>query len=109
MKFRLIISLIIMLVSSIVHANEDKYNICFANGYFAGEDDKFMIGIATQIAVNKGVLNEPICKSAHKEAYEVGVKFSTTGKYDSEQELKIINYASEFREKVNRAIIKLIE
>jgi len=98
-----------MLLTNGINAEEDKYEICFVNGYFSGADDKFMMGLATEVTIKENVFLDPMCTAAHQLAYKVGDKFSSTGKYDSEQELKIIMYASEFRSKVNKAIIKLIE
>ena len=98
-----------MLSSLSAYTADEKYEICFVNGYFAGEDDKFMIGLASYIAGKENLLTDPVCTAAHKAAYDVGVKFSTTGKYDSDQELQIIMYASKFREKVNKAISQLID
>jgi len=91
------------------YAEEDKYRICFIQGYFAGEGDKFMNGLATHISQKKGVLTEPMCSTAHQVAYKVAVKFNSTGKYDSAQDYKIIKYATDFREKVNIAISSLIK
>jgi hypothetical protein len=109
MRKSLIITVILLFTSSIVHADDDKYNICYIKGYFAGEGDKFMHGLASQIADEKGLMNDPPCISAHKSAFSFGAKFAVTGKYSSEQEQSILQYASTFRKRVNSAVIKLIE
>lgn len=109
MSKRPILTVLLILASGIIHADADKYNMCYIKGYFAGEGDKFMHGLASQIADDKGVMNDPACISAHKSAFSFGAKFAITGKYSSEQEQAILQYASTFRKRVNRAVIELIE
>ena len=109
MGMKKVLSLICILISFHSYADDDKYKICFINGYYSGEDDKFMMGLATHIVVREKLYTDPMCTAAHRVAYDVGVKFSTTGKYDSEQEMKITGYAADFREGVNKAIVDLIE
>ena len=104
-----IATLTLLLTLTCAYAEEGKYDICYATGYFAGEDDKFMLGLAMRDALDRGVFLETVCKSAYGEAYDIGEKFSTTGKVESDHQLKIMEPASNYRLKVNRAIIKLIE
>lgn len=106
MKALLFITAII--ASGFANADEKKYDICFAAGYFSGEDDKFMIGLSTQIMIDTGVFNDNLCSTAYSSAYKIGVKLSTTGKVNA-KEAEIASYATKFRTKVNNALIKLIE
>lgn len=109
MKRRSIISIILVIASNIAHSDDNEYDICFIKGFFAGEGDKFMKALTTQIAEEKGLINDPECISAHKSAFTFGVQFSITGKYNTEQEHTMLQYASAFRKRVNTAVIKLIE
>lgn len=98
-----------MTASGNIQADQGLYDICYIKGFFAGEGDKFMHGLASQIADEGGVTSDPACISAHKSAFSFGAKFAITGKFSSDQERSILEYASGFRKRVNTAIIKLIE
>ena len=108
----MIVAMILLFMCAYVYADKGEYDICYATGYFVGEDDKFMIGLSMQVAMEKGVFFDTICQSAYAEARDIGEEFSTTspaGRFYSDHQLKIIRYASDFRSKVNNAIIKLIK
>ncbi len=108
-NMRTILLVITLLISNMVNAEDKKYDICFVAGYFAGEDDKFMIGLSSQIMFDTGVYNDNLCTTAYQAALKIGEQLSTTGKVNSKSDFEIAEYASKFRRKVNNAITKLIE
>lgn len=109
MKKWLTIIVIFTFSSGIIRADEGKYNICYTKGFFSGEGDRFLYGLASQIAGDKGLMDDPACIDAHKSGFSFGAKFAVTGKYSTEQEKAILESASGFRKRVNNAVIRLIE
>jgi hypothetical protein len=46
--------LFIMFLVNTCYAEDDKYKICFVNGFFNGSNEDLLAGIATHIQVKKG-------------------------------------------------------
>ncbi len=70
-----------------------------------------MMNLAEHIARSKGMSSnsDPLCRAAHTFAYDLRINISTrTEKLDA-QEMRISQYAFDFRTKVNEAISALIE
>jgi len=109
MSLRHYIYIFILTFSNITLAEEDAYKLCFVRGYYFGAEDQFLGGLAAHIIYKKGLPNDPLCSAAHKIGYEVGVRFSRTGKLDGESDAKIIKYASEFSDKVYEALSSKIK
>lgn len=109
MNIKSLILILVFLVPGICGAEDDKYKICFVNGYFSGADDKFMMGLASHIMVKKKLYSDPMCTAAHRVAYEVGERFSKTGKHINQSDEKITSYAAHFSSKVYNSIVAAID
>ena len=92
--------LFIMFLVNTCYAVDDKYKICFVNGFFNGSNEDLLAGIATHIQVKKGLLNHPLCSAAHQNAYRVGEMLSHGGKLENQNEEKILSYAMDFKKQV---------
>ena len=105
MKF-LIAALIFVMSSNSAIAADENLEICNAGGYYAGAQDRFMMGLAAHILAKQGLLGAVTCNALWKSAYDVGVSFSKTGKVVNNNEANIIKQASNFNEKVYSSIAK---
>jgi sugar/nucleoside kinase (ribokinase family) len=80
--------------------------VCIVGGYFSGAQDKFMSGLATHMLEEKGVLGAASCSSAWRNAYDVGVSFSKSGKIANSSEAEVVKHAAEFSAKVYSSVAK---
>ena len=99
----------LFLVATPSFAGDNTLQVCVAGGYFSGAQDRFMSGLATHILEKKGILGTESCNAAWKDAYEVGVSFSKSGKVANSSEAAVIKRAAEFNIKVYSAIAKSME
>ncbi len=102
-KYYLII-LLPLLSSSHVLADNDPYAICSIGGFFRGTNNKFMSGITTHIISRKKIFNNPTCIKLHNKSFKIGRKLVAGDNINNQQEIKIINSANDFREKVYKTI-----
>lgn len=90
-------------------ASEDKYEICLISGYMFGANEQFLGQLAFHIRMKQpDLLSDPMCTAAYQMAYKMGEKFSSTGKFVSEQDQKVVLLASDFTYDAYEAISKLM-
>jgi hypothetical protein len=96
----LMTALILFWSTTYASAAEEDLNMCNAGGYYAGAQDRFMSGMAQHILQKRGLLGTANCSALWKNAYDVGVSFSRTGKIANQNEAEIQKQASAFSEKI---------
>lgn len=87
-----------------VVADSDPYAICSIGGFFRGTDNKFMSGITTHIISRKQIFDDPTCITLHNKSFQLGRKVVAGENTNNQDELKVINDANDFREKVFKSI-----
>jgi len=102
-KYILLI-LLYLFASSYALADNDPYAICSTGGFFRGTNNKFMSGITTHIISRKKIFNNPTCIELHNKSFKIGRKLVAGDNINNQQEIKIINSANDFREKVYKTI-----
>lgn len=100
---------LLFLMATPSFAGDNALQVCVAGGYFSGAQDRFMSGLATHILEKNGILSTASCSAAWKDAYEVGVSFSKSGKVANSSEAEVVKNAAEFSTKVYSAITKSME
>ena len=102
-KYWLLI-LLYLFSSQNAYAENDPYAICSIGGFFRGTDNKFMSGITTHIITRKNIFNNPTCIELHNKSFQLGRNLVAGDNINKQQEIKIINAANDFREKVYKTI-----
>ena len=106
MKKYYLIILLSLLLSPSAFAEDDPYAICSIGGFFRGTDNKFMAGITTHIITRKKIFTNPTCISLHNQSFQLGRSLLAGDNINKQHEIKIINAANDFREKVYETISK---
>jgi len=104
MRKAYLIVLLSLITSPGAFAQDDPYEICSIGGFFRGTDNKFMSGITTHIITRKNIFNNPTCIALHNKSFQLGRNLVAGDNIDKPQEIKIINAANDFREKVYKTI-----
>jgi len=93
-----------MLVMPSAFADNDPFSICSTGGFFRGTNNKFMSGITTHIITRKKIFDNPTCINLHNKSFQLGRSLLAGDNINQPQEIKVINDANDFREKVYKTI-----
>ena len=107
-KLLLPLLLIVSFWSFPVAAEDKELSMCSVTGYFEGNGDRFLYGLAAR-ALEKNRFNaDQECTSALKFGKEVGIKFSKPGRVKTDEEAVVISHAEHFRNLVYDAILSKV-
>jgi hypothetical protein len=90
----------LLFISFLCSAAESDYDYCYIAGYFSGSDQVFYMDLAVKKADNNNVMGTPLCVSAWKEAFEIGIHVSATGNYRNKTDKRVSHLAAKFKDKI---------
>ena len=101
-----IFSVVFCFVASCATAAESDRTYCEVGGYFAGEGDNFLSGLARRALVREGFSSDSQCKSLWQDAIEIGKRVSAGETQFTATELATADKAIAFRSKVQDFILQ---
>lgn len=97
-------ALAIFFIAYPASAAEPDRSYCKLAGYFWGEGDQFMGGLATRAVMKQGIIDESQCRLIWQGAVVIG-KRAASGKIESSDQ-ETIRKAGIFRDRVHDFILK---
>jgi len=101
-----IFSILVCFAASCATAAESDRTYCEVGGYFAGEGDNFLSGLARRALVREGLSSDSQCKSLWQEAIEIGKRVSAGETQFTASELAAADKAIAFRRKVQDFVLQ---
>jgi hypothetical protein len=99
---------VFLLAASLFSVNSfagESEQLCTSGGYYSGAKVYFMTELVTHILQKRGELGDKKCTALWQAAYEVGERFSQTGKMNPEDSA-ILKDVVNFRSRVYSSIAK---
>ncbi len=101
--------LVITMLSFIGQAHAEKpdeiYKSCRLTGYFDGAKDHLYADLAARLSVAKGIKKDSTCDASYDAGYTVGESIKKDSKLKSDSDKKIQSEASEFKKKIQDALL----
>ena len=101
--------LVITMFSFVGQAHAEKpdeiYKSCRLTGYFDGAKDHLYADLAARLSVAKGIKKDATCDASYDVGYTAGETIKKEAKLKSDTDKKIQTEASEFKKKVQGALL----
>ena len=101
--------LVITMFSFIGQAYAEKpdeiYKSCRLTGYFDGAKEHLYADLAARLSVAKGIKKDATCDASYDVGYTVGEAIKKEAKLKSDTDKKIQTEASEFKKKIQDALL----
>ncbi len=101
--------LMITMLSFSTQAHAEKpdeiYKSCRLTGYFDGNKEKLYADLAARLSVAKGIKKDATCDASYDSGYTAGESAKKDSKLKSDTDKKIQIEASEFKKKIQDAVL----
>lgn len=84
---------------------DDIYKSCRLTGYFDGAKEPLYADLAARVSVARGLKKDATCDASYDAAYGVGEAVKKDSKLKNESDKKIQAEASEFKKKIQDALL----
>ena len=90
-----------------VHAEkpDEIYKSCRLTGYFDGNKESLYADLAARLSVAKSIKKDATCDASYDSGYAAGESAKKNSKLKSDTDKRIQNEASEFKKKIQDALL----
>ena len=84
---------------------DEIYKSCRLTGYFDGTKNHLYADLAARLSIAKGIKKDATCDASYDTGYGVGESVKRNSKLKSDNDKKIQTEASEFKKKIQDALL----
>ena len=84
---------------------DEIYKSCRLTGYFDGSKDHLYADLAARLSIAKGIKKDATCDASYDAGYTVGEAMKKGSKLKSDSDRKIQIEASDFKKKIQEALL----